>query len=95
MMIRGISDQCHYARSNTGHDIRYAYSMFNKLTTYPRCVFIFEISLTAHNLNFATSSTTIIEHEILKDAHEDQGIDLGKIAYRELIVSDLGYIRRK
>lgn len=84
MVIRGISDQCHYARSNTGHDIRYAYLLFNKLTTYLRCMFIFEISLAACNLNFATSSIMIIE--ILKDAHENRGIDLGKIAYREFIV---------
>lgn len=38
MVIRGISDQCHYARSNTGHDIRYAYSI--KLITYPDAFFV-------------------------------------------------------
>lgn len=39
MVIRGISDQCHYARSNTGHDIRYACSV--KLTTYLSTRFLF------------------------------------------------------
>lgn len=43
-------------------------------------VFIFEISPAACNLNFAISSTMIIEHEILKDAHENRGIDLEKVA---------------